>query len=305
MTIGGADHGKAIIILNPAEPPILMRNTVYCALARRTRTTPRSRRPSRAMAAEVAAYVPGYRCKGIVFDDGPFETPGGEAATRVSVLLEVTGDGDYLPPYAGQPRHHDRLRGPGRRNDSRHELVPRRTATRMTADTRRLPPHRLHAPRRDPRAPPPVHAGAGRRRSPAPSMRPACRSSRSATATASAAARSTTASQRSRARPDRGGGGRRRARQAGGPAAARASGWPRTSRGRRELGVVGRPDRDPLHRGGHRDPAPPDRARPRDGDGRLPDDGAHGRAGRRCSRRRGSWRTPGPRRSMSSTRPAR
>jgi acetaldehyde dehydrogenase len=99
-TIGGAGRGKAIIILNPAEPPILMRNTVYCALpdgADRDAIT----RSVEAMAAEVATYVPGYRVKGVVFDEGPFRTPGGEAAGRVSVLLEVTGNGDYLPPFAG------------------------------------------------------------------------------------------------------------------------------------------------------------------------------------------------------------
>lgn len=99
-TIGGARRGKAIIILNPAEPPILMRNTVYCALpdgADRDAIT----RSVEAMAVEVATYVPGYRVKGVVFDEGPFRTPGGEAAGRVSVLLEVTGNGDYLPPFAG------------------------------------------------------------------------------------------------------------------------------------------------------------------------------------------------------------
>ncbi|MGZ5374618.1 MAG: acetaldehyde dehydrogenase (acetylating) [Aeromicrobium sp.] len=100
VTIGGAAHGKAIIILNPAEPPILMRNTVYCALsAGADRDAVEA--SVRAMAAEVATYVPGYRIKGIAFDDGPFPAPGGTAAGRVSVFLEVTGNGDYLPPYAG------------------------------------------------------------------------------------------------------------------------------------------------------------------------------------------------------------
>src|SRR3954451_6668381 len=100
VEIGGAAKGKAIIILNPAEPPILMRNTVYCALpvdADRAAIEA----SVHAMAADVAGYAPGYRVKGIVFDDGPFTTPGGEAAQRVTVLLEVTGVGDYLPPYAG------------------------------------------------------------------------------------------------------------------------------------------------------------------------------------------------------------
>ncbi len=99
--IGGAGRGKAIIILNPAEPPILMRNTVYCALpdgADRDAIIA----SIEAMVAEVAAYVPGYRLKREpVFDEGPFETPGGTVPRRVMVLLEVTGNGDYLPPYAG------------------------------------------------------------------------------------------------------------------------------------------------------------------------------------------------------------
>ena len=98
--IGGAAHGKAIIVLNPAEPPVLMRNTIYCALpegADRTAVEASIRR----MVAEVGTYVPGYRAKEIVFDDGPFSTPGGTVAGRVSVFLEVTGNGDYLPPYAG------------------------------------------------------------------------------------------------------------------------------------------------------------------------------------------------------------
>lgn len=99
--IGGAGRGKAIIILNPAEPPILMRNTVYCALpdgADRVAVIA----SIEAMVAEVAAYVPGYRLKREpVFDEGPFETPVGTVPGRVMVLLEVTGNGDYLPPYAG------------------------------------------------------------------------------------------------------------------------------------------------------------------------------------------------------------
>ena len=100
-TIGGATRGKAIIVLNPAEPPILMRNTVYCALAD---GASRSDIASsiEAMVSDVARYVPGYRLKAPpVFDDGPFLAPGGPVAGRVSVFLEVTGMGDYLPTYAG------------------------------------------------------------------------------------------------------------------------------------------------------------------------------------------------------------
>jgi acetaldehyde dehydrogenase len=101
VDIGGAASGKAIIVLNPAEPPIFMRNTVYCALlegADRTEVAA----SIEATVAEVASYVPGYRLKSApVFDDGPFSTPGGESAGRVVALLEVEGAADFLPAYAG------------------------------------------------------------------------------------------------------------------------------------------------------------------------------------------------------------
>lgn len=88
--VGGAKHGKAIIILNPAEPPLIMRDTVHCL----TETKPDQRRIREsilAMVAEVQKYVPGYALKnGPVFD-----------GNRVSVYLEVAGLGDYLPKYAG------------------------------------------------------------------------------------------------------------------------------------------------------------------------------------------------------------
>lgn len=99
-TIGGARTGKAIIILNPAEPPILMRNTIYCALPDGADHASIEASIG-AMATRVARYVPGYRVKGVVFDTGPFGTPGGQAGMRVSTFVEVTGNGDYLPPYAG------------------------------------------------------------------------------------------------------------------------------------------------------------------------------------------------------------
>ncbi|MGY6270348.1 acetaldehyde dehydrogenase (acetylating) [Achromobacter denitrificans] len=88
--IGGAKSGKAIIILNPAEPPLIMRDTVHCL----TETEPdqeRIRESVQAMIAEVQKYVPGYRLvNGPVFD-----------GNRVSVYLEVEGLGDYLPKYSG------------------------------------------------------------------------------------------------------------------------------------------------------------------------------------------------------------
>jgi acetaldehyde dehydrogenase len=99
--IGGAAHGKAIIILNPADPPILMRNTVFCALPEGT-DHGAVLDSVQAMVAEVAAYVPGYRLKNRpVIEEGPFSAPGGTVPHRVVVLLEVEGAGDYLPTYAG------------------------------------------------------------------------------------------------------------------------------------------------------------------------------------------------------------
>jgi acetaldehyde dehydrogenase len=99
--IGGAAHGKAIIILNPADPPILMRNTVFCALPEGTDHEAVLGSVQR-MVADVAAYVPGYRLKNRpVIEEGPFDTPGGTVPHRVVVLLEVEGAGDYLPSYAG------------------------------------------------------------------------------------------------------------------------------------------------------------------------------------------------------------
>jgi acetaldehyde/propanal dehydrogenase len=88
--VGGAATGKAIIILNPAEPPLIMRDTVHCL----TETKPDEdaiRESVEAMIAEVRKYVPGYRLvNGPVFD-----------GNRVSMFLQVEGLGDYLPKYAG------------------------------------------------------------------------------------------------------------------------------------------------------------------------------------------------------------
>jgi len=88
--VGGAKKGKAIIILNPAEPPLIMRDTVHCL----TETEPDQAKITEsihAMIKEVQKYVPGYKLvNGPVFD-----------GKRVSVFLEVEGLGDYLPKYAG------------------------------------------------------------------------------------------------------------------------------------------------------------------------------------------------------------
>lgn len=91
VRIGGAARGKAIIILNPAEPPITMRNTVYATV--RALDPDGIRRSVEDMVDAVRQYVPGYRLKAApIFDD---------RERRVTVLLEVEGAGDYLPKYAG------------------------------------------------------------------------------------------------------------------------------------------------------------------------------------------------------------
>ncbi len=99
--IGGAEESKAIIILNPAEPPIMMRNTVFAGLPEGTDHGAVLDSVHR-MQVDVAKYVPGYRLKNPpMIESGPFHTPGGIVPHRVVILLEVEGAGDYLPPYAG------------------------------------------------------------------------------------------------------------------------------------------------------------------------------------------------------------
>lgn len=91
--IGGAKQGKAIIIVNPAEPPLMMRDTVHCLLEAEPNQAAQDaiRASIQAMIAEVQKYVPGYSLvNGPVFD-----------GKRVSVFLEVQGLGDFLPVYAG------------------------------------------------------------------------------------------------------------------------------------------------------------------------------------------------------------
>ncbi|MEB8339606.1 acetaldehyde dehydrogenase (acetylating) [Streptomyces endophyticus] len=97
-TIGGAARGKAIIILNPAEPPMLMQDTVFCAIpddADQDAITASVHE----MVSSVASYVPGYRLRAEPQFDDPTPVSGGLA--RVAVFLEVEGAGDFLPPYSG------------------------------------------------------------------------------------------------------------------------------------------------------------------------------------------------------------
>ena len=111
VAIGGATRGKAIIVLNPAEPPLIMRDTVFC---RCDEAEPEAIRQSILdMVAQVQAYVPGYRLK----QDVQFERIGSNqplhipemaetgrtdfTGLKVSVFLEVEGAAHYLPGYAG------------------------------------------------------------------------------------------------------------------------------------------------------------------------------------------------------------
>ena len=88
--VGEAKKGKAIIILNPAEPPLIMRDTIHCLTADKPQEKA-IRESIEKMAKEVQRYVPGYKIvNGPVFD-----------GNRVSVFVEVEGLGDYLPKYAG------------------------------------------------------------------------------------------------------------------------------------------------------------------------------------------------------------
>ncbi|RSU52227.1 acetaldehyde dehydrogenase (acetylating) [Sphingobium yanoikuyae] len=107
MAVGGARRGKAIIVLNPAEPPLIMRDTVYCLTDDADQDA--IRQSVAEMAAEVQSYVPGYRLK----QDVQFERIGDNAPLRipemdesftglkVTIFIEVEGAAHYLPAYAG------------------------------------------------------------------------------------------------------------------------------------------------------------------------------------------------------------
>ncbi|WP_299182929.1 acetaldehyde dehydrogenase (acetylating) [uncultured Neptuniibacter sp.] len=88
--VGGADKGKAIIIVNPAEPPLMMRDTIHC-LTKETPDQDAITESVKNMVKEVQKYVPGYKLvNGPIFD-----------GNKVSVFMEVEGLGDFLPKYAG------------------------------------------------------------------------------------------------------------------------------------------------------------------------------------------------------------
>ncbi|MFB9726540.1 acetaldehyde dehydrogenase (acetylating) [Haloechinothrix salitolerans] len=96
--VGGADRGKAIIIINPVEPPMIMRDTVFCAIDPDADRDAISESIHR-MVSDVQVYVPGYRLKADPQFDDP--QPNWNGRARVAVFLEVAGNGDYLPTYAG------------------------------------------------------------------------------------------------------------------------------------------------------------------------------------------------------------
>lgn len=104
--VGGAERGKAIIVLNPAEPPLIMRNTVFCLSQGGSREA--IERSVLDMVERVQAYVPGYRLKQAVQfehigENNPLNIPGigPTAGLKTTVFLEVEGAAHYLPKYAG------------------------------------------------------------------------------------------------------------------------------------------------------------------------------------------------------------
>ncbi|HEY3868572.1 MAG TPA: acetaldehyde dehydrogenase (acetylating) [Actinocrinis sp.] len=104
VAVGGARRGKAIIILNPADPPLMMRDTVFCLVSLEGVKPDRVAAAVQRMVADVAEYVPGYRLKqpvqiSPVADD--VSTLAGDVTHQVGVLLEVEGAGHYLPAFAG------------------------------------------------------------------------------------------------------------------------------------------------------------------------------------------------------------
>jgi acetaldehyde dehydrogenase len=104
--LGGAQRGKAIIVLNPAEPPLIMRDTVF--VLSEAADPARVEASIAAMVAKVRSYVPGYRLKqrvqfDVVGPDAPMNIPklGPQHGLKTSVFLEVEGAAHYLPSYAG------------------------------------------------------------------------------------------------------------------------------------------------------------------------------------------------------------
>ncbi len=88
--IGGAERGKAIIVLNPADPPMIMRDTIFCAIPEDADPDAITDSIAR-METDIRSYVPGFR----LLSEPQFDT------RRVSIFVEIEGAGDFLPAYAG------------------------------------------------------------------------------------------------------------------------------------------------------------------------------------------------------------
>lgn len=103
VKLGGAQEGKVVLVLNPVEPPMLMRNTVYCSLPAEAgvpgELQDKVRDSINTMTSTVQSYVPGYRLTAEPQFDEAREDWNGWA--RVTILIQVTGAADYLPDYAG------------------------------------------------------------------------------------------------------------------------------------------------------------------------------------------------------------
>ena len=191
-TVGGAQRGKAIIVLNPVEPPMIMRDTVFCAIPADADTDAITDSIRRRV-AEVQQYVPGYSLRAEPQFDEARESWQGNA--RVAVFLEVLGAGDYLPEYAGNL---DIMTSAAAQvgeviGQRRSERVPERNRT----GPRARPGSSASPTRPCATAATPWRTSSPRSRSAPPCTpwtRPASRSSRSPTATAWAGPRSTTAS---------------------------------------------------------------------------------------------------------------
>ena len=166
-TIGGAENGKAIIILNPAEPPMIMRDTIFCAVGPEVYDEGQDAvsESVHRMVEAVQDYVPGYR----LLQDPQFDPPTRHTRgqTKVSVFIEVEGAGDFLPPYSGNldimtaaatragegmARGHDRL--------SETQSAERRSSRTWSRRPRHPPDRHLPARRLAPQAPP-VHRRGG------------------------------------------------------------------------------------------------------------------------------------------------
>jgi acetaldehyde dehydrogenase len=89
--VGGADKGKAIIVLNPADPPLMMTNTIIVRVKDRSVSPERIIESVNDIVKELQAYVPGYKLRVPPLIDGD----------KVTTIVEITGQGDFLPPYSG------------------------------------------------------------------------------------------------------------------------------------------------------------------------------------------------------------